>query len=399
MNTTTKTMVTLTLILLMSNTAAALIETDWAMDRPNEKLHPSDILIDFEDGIQQEWPISDVPGVRFVAYNGFPWVYAEKEFANMNIFPDCWNPDRAYIVNGGYGAFTCWMRIPYHTGLIQIDGGATHVSVLASCDCDFRMSAYDKAGNLIESSGTAEPNAGTLTFTRMTVSSSKANIHTIIFTGIQNRWIIDEVIVGGLEPPTDYGWAAERMRELIGAKYHPFGLGYLLETGQYLTADEIKNNKYPIWNPATKEMTLGEGICPEAAIIWAFNLESNLVNNLGINDMMKKDFKVEIAYEDLQPGDVFFIDYPDWYDEEMNAYMPDGYYDEVGIVIPGQYDQETGMYEDCIRVIPEAGVHYGSTEFINALYGNSGFVHYRSLPDAPKGSKSPYPKIPSKFYI
>ena len=141
-------------------------------------------------------------------------------------------------------------------------------------------------------------------------------------------------------------------------------------------------------------MLFEEGICSEAAIIWAFNEDKNLIKNLYMNDQFSEDFTEDIAYEDIQPGDVFFIDYP-VEDEETGLWVSDGQYDEVGIIIPPQYD-DTGMLEDCIRVIPEAGVHYGSTEFINGLYGTEGFVDYKSLPDKVKGGKGPYPKVTGK---
>ena len=417
---------TMMLIIIMSSTAAALIETDWEYGERNPLPDASYIRYDFESegthfnayagvvdfvsGSENKWASACIGGRGY-------HIYPMDFFYNGTTDPRT-QVNYIYIVNGQCGAQPVIWRCtnvkcewwPGSEGMIMFPDGASDVSFLVSTGKDLEMSAYDKNAKLIGTSGVAHPNIERVPpnpseFTRVSFKTSTPIIHAVIIhSDLINFWVMDDLVIGGLtfpdEPVTriDYGWAAERMRELIGAKYHPFGLGYILETEQYLTADEIKNKPYPIWNPATKEMTLEEGICPEAAVIWAFNLESNLINNLYMNDQEKKDFKEEIAYEDIQPGDVFFIDYP-VYDEETELWVPDGQYDEVGVVIPPQYDQETGMLENCIRVIPEAGVHYGSTEFINALYGTEGFVHYRSLPDAPKGPKSPYPKIPSKFYI
>ena len=388
------TIIMILMLIIMSNTAAALIEPDWAMDRPNEKLHPSDLLIDFEDGIQNEWPISNVTGVRFVDHLGFPWVYAEKNFPYMNIFPDGWDPDNAYVVNGEFGAFTCWMMIPHYAGVIEFDGGANYVSVLASNGCNLKMTAYDKRGNIIDE-GVAEPNTGTLTFTRMTMTCPRSSISSVKFYGVGNFWIVDDLIVGGepLPMPTDYAYAAERMKELLGAEFFQFGLGYNIILREFYTAEQIINNEIPGWNSYTKEIVIGKGIYDVNAIIWAFNVEEDLVNWMPIDKMAKHDFTVEVEHGEQKPGDVFFIDYE-----------ADGFYDEVGIYVGDvHYDPVMEYTVDIIRIIPGAGVSYSSTEWINEVYAFDliapAFVDYRRLPDNPKGGHSPYPKIPTKFEI
>gem|GEM_PF-3757268 len=208
---------------------------------------------------------------------------------------------------------------------------------------------------------------------------------------------MDDLVIGGLtfpEPPVNYNDAAERMKELIGAKYLEYGLGYDPFMERFLTAEEIKDEiADPCWNPDTKELFFDVGIYDENAIVWAFNAEEDVVNWGDINNQAKHDFTVHVEYGEQRPGDVFFLDYE-----------ADGCYDEVGIFIEPQYNPETGALEDVIRIIPEAGVHYGSSEFIHALYGDDGtmidsFMDCRRLPDHPKGGHSPYPKVPSKFII
>lgn len=293
---------------------------------------------------------------------------------------------------------------PACRAFIGFKDDTNYVSFLASTGGNLYVRAYDAKGNYLGGSTiyytTDRVGDEPSNFTRLAIHAPDANIGYMTFSGPFNGWHIDDLIVGGapgyLGLRRDYGWAAERMKELIGADYHPLGLGYLLHSGRLLTAEEIMDDiADPYYNPFNKEIEYGIGICPEAAIVWAFNEDIDFVNSLYMNDQEKQDFTEDVAYEDIQPGDVFFVDYPEL-DPKTDLWVPDGQYDEVGIIIPPQYDSETGMLEDCIRVIPEEGVHYGSTEFINTLYGTEGFVDYRSLPDEPRIGKSPYPKIPGK---
>ena len=142
------------------------------------------------------------------------------------------------------------------------------------------------------------------------------------------------------------------------------------------------------WDMYNKELKFGNGIYDEGAIVWAFNENEDIVNWGDIGNQEKHDFTEEVEYHNIQPGDVFFIDY--------NA---DSCYNEVGMVVePVIYNGETC---DIIRIIPGAGVCYDSSKHINMLYdgGIDGFVDYRSLPDDPKGGHSPYPKVPTKFHL
>ncbi len=298
-----------------------------------------------------------------------------------------------------------WCYYPACSSFIGFKDDTHYVSFLASTGGNLNVRVYDPKGNYLAARTiyytTDRIGDGPSNFTRFTIHAPEGEIGFMTFSGPFNGWHIDDMVVGGEpgylpESRRYYGWAAERMKELIGAQYHPLGLGYLLHLGRLLTAEEIMDDiADPYYNPFNKEMEWGIGICPEAAIIWAYNEDIDFVNNLYMNDQEKRDFTEDVAYEDIQPGDVFFIDYP-VYDERTDLWVPDGQYDEVGMVIPPQYDQETGMLEDCIRIIPDAGVHYGSTDFVNSLYGTEGFVHYRSLPDSPRIGKSPYPRIPGK---
>ena len=108
--------------------------------------------------------------------------------------------------------------------------------------------------------------------------------------------------------------------------------------------------------------------------------------------MHKHDFTEVVNPGDQKPGDVFFIDYP------YGDGHPDGWFDEIGMVIDPTVDTD-GAIVNVIRITPEDGVYYSNTEFINANYGNRGFVEYRRLPYNPKGGHSPYKKYPPNKLI
>ena len=427
MNTITKTMIASTLIFLMSTLAAADIETGWDYGKRNPLPDdPTYIRYDFETPSGSIGAHASV--VNFAEFmSGYPlypdkWGIATVGGRGYHIYPkdffhnlDGSQVDYIYLVNGEHGAQPIFWRCtnvkceywPGNKGMLYFPNGASDISFLASVGQSLELRAYDKTGKLIGTSGIAYRNIGRVppnpsNFTRVSFTTEKPIINSVsIHSKNNNFWVIDDLVIGGLtfpDKPTDYTYAAERMKQLIGAEYLEFGLGYDLFLEHLLTAEEIKDdNPDPYWNPRTKDLMFGNGIYDTNAIIWAFNVDEDHINWMPIDKMAKQDFTEKVAYEDIQPGDVFFIDYPE--NHADGTYGPDGYYDEVGIVIEPQYDPETGMTEDIIRIIPEAGVHYGSSEFINALYGSFGFVDYKRLPDNPKGGHSPYPKIPNKFEI
>lgn len=385
---TKQAMITLTLIILMSNSAAALIEPDWPMDKPNEKLHQSDLFIDFEGGTQNEYPILDMPGVNFVDHLGFPWVYAEKGCQRMNIFPDIWNPGHEYVVNGGFGAFVCWAKIPHYAGVLVFPDGATHVSVLASNGCHLKMTAYDKIGKVLELC-VAEPNAGTLTFTRMTVSSSKPLIHKVVFEGIGNFWLIDDLVVGGLtfpDEPIDYSDVSRLAEELYGVRYLEHGLGHDYVVFGYLDPWQFH---YPYvheyWNPETKTFMLDEGISDEGLVLWAYNKITRELYGEGVvkwsttEGMMKHDFTVSVETTDTIPGDVYFMDHnfdekPDWIGMVVET-------TDTGMNLIGSYD---GISEG-----ENIGVIYSKKSIVE---GSPAFMGYYRLPGVIKGGHNPIPK-------
>lgn len=425
------------LILLMSGIASAEQITDWPHEQRNEIPEGIEgVLYDFEEGsncadFKNQFPeiatFLTVLGTQPYGTSDWPSyvTYGGKTCGNtrcyMKIYPWCGyysngTPFEYVFVVNGRSAFSP-MTGPDDLGGF-IPGMKTHivfkedtryVSFLATTSGNMYVTLYDKRGNRIISEkititilreGTNPSN-----FTQFSYHSD-VDIASMKISGPFNGNHLDDLIIGG-EPgylpdqPTDYSWAAERLMLLAGAPHNPVGFGYEFLSGTFYSAEDIVSNSLVVnWDSENKEWTTGEGINNEGAIIWAFNKDSNLINNLDINDMASKDFKVLVEYGDQQPGDVAFIEY----DTSMTDELSIGY-DETIMFIEPQIDPETGATEDCIRILEEGGVHYADSEFLHALYGDdigitpTSLFTVKRLPDSPKGNKAPYPNIPGKYKI
>lgn len=407
------------LILLMSGIASAEIQEEWPFGMRNPLPDdPTYVRFDLEeDGVSFG---SHQGIVNFVNLDDNKWASIPIGARGYHIYPlDFFykydngtrtQVDYIYVVNGERGAqpvfWWCnnvkceWW--PGSEARIEFPSGASDVSFLSSNGANLVMRAYDKTGKYIGSSDIAYPNTDRIppnpsNFTRVSIATKIPSIYAVeIIAGTNNFWLIDDIVVGGLtfpDKPVDYGYAAERMKELIGVKFLKHGTGYDYFDEKYYTAQEIIDGNILHWDPYKKEVKIDDGIYDEDAILWAFNVNDDLINWKNIDKMANNDFKIEVKYGEQQPGDVFFLDY-------------DGnkHYDEVGIFIEPMIDDK-GKVVDIIRIIPNVGVHYSTSEFIYALYGtDEGINIYSSmdckrLPDSPKGGHSPYPKIPTKFLI
>ena len=426
-----KTLITIILIILMSSIASAAQITDWPYGKANVMPnHIEGVMYDFEEGsncadFKNQYPeiatFLTVLGTQPYGTSDWPsYVTVGGSTCGntrcyMRIYPWCgYYPngtpyDYVFVVNGR-SAFSPMTGPDVMGGFIP--GMKTHivfkedtryVSFLATTGGNMYVDLFDKRGNRIHSEkitvtilreGTNPSN-----FTEFSYHSLNTDIVSMKISGPFNGNHIDDLIIGGApgylpEVPIDYSFAAERISLLDGAVFNPMGLGYDLVMGEFYTADEIINGQPMNWDPLNKELSYSPGINDVGAIIWALNENENIVNNLGIDDMADKDFTEWIAYGDQQPGDVAFIDYE-----------ADGYYDEVVMFIEPQIDPDTGAPEDCIRFLEEPGVHFVDSNYLRALYGvDNGvgvqsFMDVKSLPDSPKGKKSPYPKVPGKFKI
>ena len=341
----------------------------------------------------------------------------------MKIYPWCGyypngTPYEWVFIVDGRSAFSP-MTGPNHMGGFW-PGTRTHivfkedtryVSFLACTDGNMYVDLYDRHGNRIcsEKITTTVYRNGTdpSNFTQFSFYSLNTDIVSMKVRGNFNGHHFDDLIIGGgpgylPDQPIDYSWAAERLKLLIGAPHNPNGFGIELLSGEFYPAEDIVNNPLVVnWDYENKVWMTGEGINNEGAIIWTFNENSNLINNLCINDMASNDFKILVEYGDQQPGDVAFIEYDTGCTDEASIG-----YDEIIMFIEPQIDPDTGATEDCIRILEEGGVHYADSEFIHALYGDdpgivpTSLFTVKRLPETPKGNKkSPYPKIPGKYKI
>jgi hypothetical protein len=415
-----KTLIVLILIILMCSIASASVENVpyGTRNLPQDDTY---VMYDFEDfygenlGLMPSELCGGLIQLSTMTVSGqlMEWSHAHVWGRGMHVYPydhywDDFNDTNIpyiYIIEGDTAfcprTLFGWQYYPASHGRLLFPEGADHVSFLVSTGGRFTVRGYDRHGNYIKSI-TAEPNTLRVSFPdgpsqwSLVTFESQTRIHRIDFIGGVNMYLLDDLVIGGLplpEGPADYSYAAERMKTLLGADWLELGLGYNLLMGNFYTSEEIINDLLPYWDPVTKELKTGVGIDDTSAIIYAFNMNEDLVNWNDIDRMAKHDFTEDVVYTDIKPGDVFFIDYPD---EDGN---PDGHYDEIGIVIEPDTTDPFGNPEDLIRIIPSAGVSLSSSKYIDILYGDSGFVDYKSLPKTPKGGHSPYPKVQSKFLI
>ena len=415
----------------MSGIASADQITDWPHGKANVMPdHIEGVMYDFEEGsncieFKNQYPeIATFLTVLGTQPYGTDWssyvtvggsTCGPGGRCYMRIYPWCGyypngTPYEYVFVVNGRSAFSP-MTGPDHMGG-YIPGTKTHivfkedtryVSFLATTGGNMYVNLYDKRGNRIHSEkitvtilrdGTNPSN-----FTEFSYHSD-VDIVSMKISGPFNGHHIDDLIIGGApgylpDEPIDYSWAAERLKQLIDLPYLQYGTAWDYVIGDYRTSEEMTDDTPdPYFNFDYKqpELEFGIGINDQDAMLYAFNGNGEeLINWWDTNKMAKQDFTKEIPYEEIQPGDVFFIDYPQEFSD--GGYGPDGCYDEIGMVIEPTVDT-TGDIVNIIRITPTDGVHYSTTEFINALHGITGFVDYRRLPDNPKGGHSPYPKKP-----
>lgn len=416
------------LIGMMSGIASATIEEEWPFGVRNPLPDdPTYVRFDFEKNSTYFGSYEGV--VNFVNLNENKWASIPIGARGYHIYPMDFfykydnetrtQVDYIYVVNGKVGAQPVFWRCtnvkcdwwPGNEARIEFPSGASDISFLISNGDNVEMKAYDKTGKFIGSSGIAPYNIYRVppnpsNFTRVSIITQTSSIYAVEIRAINdNYWLIDDIVVGGLtfpDKPTNYSWVSERLKLLVGAPHNPIGFGYEFQSGIFYPADDIINNPLVVnWDYEFKEWVTGEGINNEGAIIWAVNEDFNLINNLCINDMASKDFKVSVEYGDQKPGDVAFIEYDITATDEASMG-----YDEIIMFIEPQINLETGATEDCIRILEEDGVHYADSEFLHALYGTDyditpiSLFTVKRLPDSPKGNmKSPYPNIPGKYKI
>ena len=399
---------TMMLIIIMSSTAAALIETDWEygernplpddptyirydFETPSGSFNAHPDIVKFVRGDENKWATACVGGRSY-------HIYPKDFFYNHSTDPKT-QVDYIYVVNGNCGAQPVIWRCtnvkcewwPGSEGMIMFPGGASDVSFLASIGNNLEMLAYDKTGKLIGSSGVANANIMRVppnpsNFTRISFKTSTPSIYAVIIhSAVNNVWIMDDLVIGGLtipDEPVNYTYVARRAQELWGVDYLEYGLGADYEVFEYLDPWQFKDSIYEeYWNPETKRFELGEGIGNAGLILWAYNYDAeelageNFVKWSSVAGMAKHDFTVSVASADTQAGDVYFMD--------RNF---DGTADVIGLVIEETY---TGM--DLIYSCEDEGIGviYSKKSIVE---GSPAFMGYKRLPGVIKGGHNPIPK-------
>jgi len=144
-------------------------------------------FIDFEEGIDGEVILSTIPGVEFTTTMGLDWLYADIRTGYYNVYP---------YGHQGYechGYFFAWLGTSGDQGIITFTmGTASYFSVLTSTYSGLTIDAYDSDGNFLATSGWADDNLWTRTFTRLTIEAEGMAYVIIHDTG--NYWLIDDLV-------------------------------------------------------------------------------------------------------------------------------------------------------------------------------------------------------------
>jgi hypothetical protein len=149
-------------------------------------------FINFEEGTDGQVIRSTLPGLNFTTTLGYDWVYADIRTGKYNgrSLTDPSVNYGQYVVNG----YICaWLGPNMGEGRIDfVNGPASYLSVLTSTYSGLSIDAYDSNNKLIATSGWANGNLGTYTFTRLTVEAP--NMAYVIIHDTGNYWIIDDLV-------------------------------------------------------------------------------------------------------------------------------------------------------------------------------------------------------------
>jgi hypothetical protein len=209
--------------------------------------------IDFEEGTEGEVIKSTIAGLRFTTTLGYDWVYCDIRTGRYNArsLTDPSVNFGHYVVNGYFAA---WLGI--YTGQGRIDfvlGTASYFSVLTSTYSGLCLEAYDSNDNLIATSGWAEGNLYSYTFTRLTVAAE--GIAYVIVHDTGNYWEIDDIVT---DAPS---WGSKISSENI--KKIPQRFEMNLIEGSWTTPDSMI--EIGIYDIAMRTAELLTELTPQAA--------------------------------------------------------------------------------------------------------------------------------------
>jgi len=219
-------------------------------------------LLDLEEGTEASVIKSTVQGLRFTTTQGYDWLYCDIRTGTYNA-RSLTDPNvnfGIYVVNGYFAA---WLGIYAGQGRIDfVLGPASYFSVLTSTYSGLCLEAYDSNDNIIATSGWAQGNLYTYTFTRLTVAAE--GIAYVIVHDTGNYWEIDDMVT---DAPS---WGSRISSENI--KKIPQRFEMNLIEGSWTTPDSIMG--IDIYDITMRAAGLLTELTPQAA--------DNLVANFAV---------------------------------------------------------------------------------------------------------------------
>lgn len=170
-------------------TVQAQVEEGWPAGTPNTCRNADDFFLNFEAGIDEIEIESTIPSMQFASTGALNWKYGDIRTEKYNVYP---YGAAVYETNGNFFA---WLGTLGDQGRIDfLGGGATYSTVLVSTGSGLILDAYDSNNTLIASSGWADPNTFTRTFTRLTVEAPVGKtIAYLLIHDTGNFWLIDDL--------------------------------------------------------------------------------------------------------------------------------------------------------------------------------------------------------------
>ncbi len=331
------------------------IETGWPAETPNVRKHPWDGFMDFEGGTNGAVIRSTIPGLQFTTTKGLDWLYGDKQYYNVY-------PRGPYEVNG---KFFAWLGVSGDEGRIDFTKGtAAYLSVLVSAESGLMIEAFDSEDNLLITSGLAGSNAGTRTFTRLTVEAPGMAYVKIHDSG--NYWLIDDLATDAMGVPSPHYQAAEFAKLVVGKEYlQKLGdqttKGWV--AGKFVSPDEIKH------------------LDCSGLIFWSYNKvygATKYVDSLnsvlyeGAGGQHDNNFGIFTNKADLLPGDALFFDFPGGKPID-HVVMYVGNYEYSGTIKGTEYN---GTYDVVNARHPDLGI---IPDTVERLTSAGGFVGYGRL--------------------
>ena len=167
----------------------ATVEEGWPAGNPNVPRNTDDFFLDFEAGIDEVQIESTIPNMQFTTTSGLNWRYGDIRTDKYNVYP---YGAAAYETNGNFFA---WLGTLGDIGRIDfLGGGASYCSVLVSTASGLALDAYNSEDTLIATSGLADNNINTRTFTRLTVDApAEETIAYVLVHDTGNFWLMDDL--------------------------------------------------------------------------------------------------------------------------------------------------------------------------------------------------------------